>query len=188
MVSEMSSAEIGGKLQENPMLRPGIEKVVVNVSVGKSGEPLERAMTILEELTGQRPCVRRAKKTIREFGIRKREPIACLVTLRGEKAQEFLKRTLQTADNRISKRSFDRHGNFSFGIKEHIDISGTRYSPELGIIGMDISVTLGRPGYRVKLRRRAKSRIGFGHLLTADEAMSFMKEEFGAEVIEERAR
>ena len=182
-VSEMSSGEIGEKSQENIMLKPRIEKVVVNVSVGRSGEPLERAMTVLEELTGQRPCVRRAKKTIREFGIRKREPIACLVTLREEKAQDFLKRTLQTVDNRIPKRSFDRHGNFSFGMKEHIDISGTRYSPELGIIGMDISVILNRPGYRVKRRHRAKSKIGSDHLLTPDEAISFLKEEFGAEVI-----
>ena len=181
-VSEMSSGETGEKSEENPMLRPRIEKVVVNVSVGKSGEPLEKAMTIIEELTGQKPCVRRAKKTIREFGIRKKEPIACLVTLRGEKAQDFLKRTLQTIDNRISRGSFDRHGNFSFGMKEHIDISGTRYSPELGIIGMDISVTLNRLGYRVKRRHRAKSRIGSDHLLTPDEAISFLKEEFGAQV------
>jgi len=165
------------------MLRPKIEKVVVNVSVGKSGEPLEKAMTILGELTGQKPCVRKAKKTIRDFGIRKNEPIACLVTLRGEKARGLLKRTLQTVDNRISEKAFDRHGNFSFGIHEHIDITGTRYSPELGIIGMDISVTLNRPGYRVKRRHQAKSRIGSDHLLTPDEAISFLKKEFGAEVV-----
>ena len=179
----MASGEIGEKPQENPMLRLRIEKVVVNVSVGQSGGPLEKAMTVIEELTGQKPCTRRAKKTIREFGIRKGEPMACLVTLRGEKAHDFLKRTLVTVDNKISKRSFDKQGNFSFGIKEHIDISGTRYSPELGIIGMDISVTLNRPGYRVKRRHKAKSRVGADHLLTPDEAISFLKEEFGTEAI-----
>lgn len=179
----MSAEEISGEDKENTMLKPRIEKVVVNASVGKSGEPLERAMKIIEELTGQTPCVRRAKKTIREFGIRKKEPIACLVTLRGEKAHEFLRRTLETVDNRISQRSFDRHGNFAFGIKEHIDITGTRYSPELGIIGMDISVTLDRPGYRVKRRRRARSKIGSAHLLTSDEAISFVEEKLGVEVI-----
>jgi len=178
----VSSADIAKRWQENPMLKPKIEKVVVNVSVGRSGEPLERAMSILKELTGQKPCVRRAKKTIRDFGIRKKEPIACLVTLRGEKAREFLRKTLQAVDNKISRRSFDNLGNFSFGIKEHIDISGTKYSPELGIIGMDISVALGRPGYKVKRRRRAKSKIGSKHLLTPDEAVSFIKDEFGVEV------
>jgi large subunit ribosomal protein L5 len=178
----VSQGEVAEKRRENPMLKPKIEKVVVNVSVGKSGEPLERAMTILQELTGQRPCVRRAKKTIRDFGIRKKEPIACLVTLRKEKAQSFLRKAFQAVDNKISKRSFDKYGNFSFGIGEHIDIPGTKYSPELGIIGMDISVALDRLGYRVKRRRRAKAQIGSGHLLTSNEAISFINDEFSVEV------
>ncbi|MEM1998147.1 MAG: 50S ribosomal protein L5 [Candidatus Bathyarchaeia archaeon] len=174
------------KWQENPMLKPRIEKVVVNCCVGKSGEPLEKAMKLLEELTGQKPCFRRAKKTIRDFGIRRKEPIACLVTLRGEKAVEFLKRVLEAVDNRIPVSSFDNFGNFAFGISEHIDIPGTKYSPELGIIGMDICVSLCRPGYRVKYRRRARSKVGAKHRVTAEEAMAFMKEEFGVELTEEK--
>ena len=178
----MSEEEIRKKWNENPMLKPRIEKVTVNISVGKSGEPLEKAATILKQLTGQQPCKRKAKKTIRDFGIRKGEPIACLVTLRGEKAREFLKKTFRAVDNKLPKDSFDRYGNFSFGIEEHIEIPGTKYVPELGIYGMDVSVALGRPGYRVKRRRRAKSRIGSGHLLTAEEAMLFIKDEFEVEV------
>lgn len=178
----MSEEETYEKWQKNPMLKPRIEKVTVNVSVGKSGEPLERGMKILEELTGQKPCTRRAKKTIRDFGIRKGEPIACLVTLRKERAEQFLERALQAVESRISKSSFDQQGNFSFGIEEHIDLPGTKYVPELGIIGMDISVTMGRPGYRVKRRRRAKSEIGSKHLLTAEESMLFLKERFGVEI------
>jgi len=173
------------KFKENPTRNPKIDKVVVNVSVGKSGDPLEKAMKILEELTRQKPCVRRAKKTIRDFGIRKNEPTACLVTLRGGRAKEFLGRALQAVDNKVPRTSFDKHGNFSFGIKEHIDISGTRYSPELGIIGMDISANLERQGYRVKRRRRAKSGIGSKHLLTANEAESFIGKEFGVEFTQE---
>lgn len=164
------------------MIMPRIEKVTVNMSVGKSGEPLEKAAKILEELTQQRPCKRKAKQTIRDFGIRKGEPIACLVTLRGEKAKDFLKKAFQALDNKLSNRCFDRYGNFSFGIKEHIEIPGTKYVPELGIHGMDVSVTLGRPGYRVKRRRHAKSKIGLDHLLTRDEATLFIKEEFGVEI------
>jgi len=178
----MSSEVINAKWQENLMLKPRIEKIVVNVSVGKSGEPLDKAMKILEELTGQKPCVRKAKKTVRDFGIRKKEPISCIVTLRGEKAQVFLKRALQAVDNKISGSSFDEYGNFAFGLKEHIEIPGTKYSPELGIIGMDIAVVLSRPGYRVKLRRVSKSKIGRSHLLTRDEATSFIRDSFGVEV------
>jgi len=112
----------------------------------------------------------------------KKEPIACVVTLRGEKAREFLSRAFQAVDNRISKSSLDRYGNFSFGIKEHIDIPGTKYSPELGIIGMDVSVVLERPGFRVKRRRRSRSKVGSEHLLSPDEVISFIKEEFNVEV------
>jgi len=177
------STEIDEKKRyDNPMLKPRIEKVVINCSVGRSGEPLERAMKILEELTGQKPCVRRAKKTIRDFGIRRKEPMACVVTLRGEKARSFLSRALQAVDNRISKSSFDEYGNFSFGIKEHIEIPGTKYSPDLGIIGMDVAVVMERPGYRVKRRRRSKSKVGSEHLLSPDEVISFIKEEFNVEI------
>jgi len=178
----MSQEEIYQKWQKNPMLQPKIEKVTVHVSVGKSGEPLEKAMKILEELTEQKPCARKARKTIRDFGIRKGEPIACLVTLRKERAEEFLKRAFPAVGNRVSKSSFDHVGNFSFGIKEHIDIPRTKYVPELGIVGMDIIVTMERPGYRVKRRRCPKSRIGSNHLLTPDESMLFVRENFGVEI------
>jgi large subunit ribosomal protein L5 len=178
----LSEEEILRKWDENPMLKPRIEKVVVNISVGRSGEPLEKAAKVLEELTGQRPCKRKAKQTIRDFGIRRGEPIACLVTLRGEKANNFLKRALQAVDNKLSRNCFDHYGNFSFGIREHIEIPGTRYVPELGIYGMDVSVTLGRPGYRVKRRHRARSKIGSSHLLTRHEAAMFIKDEFGVEI------
>ena len=172
-----------GEWAENPMLKPRIEKVTVNMSVGQSGKPLEQAATILQQLTDQKPSRRQAKKTVREFGIRKGESIACLVTLRNKKAEEFLRKALQAVENKLSKYCFDRQGNFSFGIKEHIDIPGTKYVPELGIHGMDISVSLGRAGYRVKRRHRVKSRIGKDHLLTADEAVLFIKDEFDVEII-----
>jgi len=180
----MSEEKIKEEKYANPMLKPRIEKVTVNISVGKSGAPLENAAKILEELTGQRPCKRKAKKTIRDFGIRKGEPIACLVTLRGERANSFLEGVFKAIDNKLSRKSFDNQGNFSFGIKEHIEIPGTKYKPELGIYGMDISVTLGRLGYRVKRRRRVKSKVGLRHLLTREEAMSFVRGEFGVEIAE----
>ena len=167
----------------NPMLKPVIEKVTVNMSVGKSGAPLEQAVTIVKQLTNQKPSKRKAKKTIREFGIRKGESIACLVTLRDENAKKFLRKAFYAVDKKLSKYCFDRQGNFSFGIKEHIDIPGTKYVPELGIHGMDVSVSLGRAGYRVKRRHRVKSKIGKNHLLKAEEAILFIKDEFDVEIL-----
>ena len=178
----MSSGEASQKASVNPMLKPRIEKVVVNMAVGKSGEPLDRAAKVLEQLTGQKPGKRKARISVRDFGIRKGEPIACMVTLRDEKALMFLKRALQAVENKLSKDHFDMFGNFSFGIKEHIDIPGTKYMPELGIHGMDVIVALSRPGHRVSRRHRAKTVVGLKHRLTPDQGAAFIRDEFGIEV------
>jgi large subunit ribosomal protein L5 len=182
---ELVAEELAVTAPANPMFRPRIEKVTVNISVGKSGEALEKAIKVLEQLTGQKPCPRKAKKTIRDFGIRKGEPIACMVTLRGVRAINFLKRAFEAIGNRISESKFDFLGNFSFGIKEHIEIPGTKYVPELGIFGMNVMVTLRRPGNRVALRHRTRSKIGFRHRLTKNEAMQFVKEALGVEIVQE---
>jgi large subunit ribosomal protein L5 len=179
----LSEDEIQRSRKENPMLKPKIEKVVVNISVGKSGEPVEKASKVLKDLTGQNPCKRKAKQTIREFGIRKGEPIACIVTLRKQKATDFLKKVLPVVENKISENCFDKYGNFSFGIKEHIEIPGVKYEPEIGIFGMNVCVSLSRPGYRVKKRRREKAKIGSKHMLTLEEAIVFVKDGFGVEII-----
>jgi len=167
----------------NPMLKPRIAKVTVNVCPGRSGEPLEKAMKILESLTGVKPCMCKAKRTIRDFGIHKGEPIAAKVTLRGAKAMEFLQKALDAVNRRIPASSFDEYGNFSFGIKSHLDLPGTRYDPELGIIGMDVCVTVERPGYRVARRKWKRSKIGKRHRLTKEEAIAFVKESLGVEVV-----
>ncbi len=168
--------------EANPMKDLRIGKVVVNISTGESGEPLRRVMTILETITGQRPCQRRAKQTIRTFGLRKNEPMACMVTLRGERAEEFLAKALQAVRNSLNPRSFDRSGNFAFGIREHIDIPGTRYDPSLGITGMDVMVTVERPGFRVSRRKRVRSRVGSSHRVTPGESRRFIAEKFGVEM------
>jgi len=90
---------------------------------------------------------------------------------------------LPVVDNKISKKCFDKHGNFSFGIKEHIEIRGVRYEPEIGIFGMDVCVSLNRPGYRVKKRRREKAKIGSKHILTPEEALVFIKDSLSVEIV-----
>lgn len=180
----MAENQIYEKWEKEPMCKPRIEKVVVNISVGKSGEQLEKASKVLKDITGQTPCKRKAKKTIRDFGIRKGEPIACIVTLRKQKAIEFLKKILPVVDNKISKRNFDNYGNFAFGIKEHIEIAGVKYDPEIGIFGMDICVSMSRPGYRVEERRRKEAKIGTKHVLTSEESMTFIKDLLGVEIVD----
>lgn len=168
---------------ENPMRQLRIGKVTVNMAVGRSGERLAKAAKVLEELTGQKPSFRTAKRTIKDFGIRKGESIACVVTLRGQRAMDFLKRALTAVDYKVKASSFDEYGNFAFGVKEHISLPDAKYDPDLGIFGFDVCVSIERPGYRVARRRRKRSTIGADHRVTKDEAINFVKEALGITIV-----
>src|SRR5512136_19728 len=143
----------------NVMLEPCIDKVVVHVGVGESGQRLVNAETILKTITHQSPVRSIAKKTLPTFAIKKREPIGAKLTLRGKAAEDFLAIALKAAGNTLKKSQFDQQGNFSFGIEEHTDFPGMRYDPEIGIFGMDINVALKRAGYRIAKRHVAKRKL-----------------------------
>ena len=166
----------------NPMRRIEIEKVTLNIGVGEGGEKLAKAERLLAKLTGEKPVRTSAKRTVREWGIRKDEPIGCKVTLRGEKAEQILRRLFEAVDKRLNRRAFDGNGNFSFGIKEHIDIPGVEYDPEIGILGLDVCVTLKRPGYRIKYRRRQPRKIPSKHGIGVEEAVNFVMDHLGVQV------
>jgi len=168
---------------DHPMRRVFIGKVVVNMAVGESGERLAKAAALLEKLTGQKPSLRRAKRTIKEFGIKKGENIACIVTLRGQKAIDFLKKALEAVNYTIKESSIDKHGNFAFGVEEHILLPGVKYDPEVGIYGFDVIVALERPGFRVARRRRKRSKIPPKQRVTKEEAKRFIEEVLGAKVV-----
>jgi large subunit ribosomal protein L5 len=171
-----------------PMREPFVAKVVVDMCTG-GGEALGRATTILEELSGQAPTQSRARQTVRDFGIRRREPIAVRVTLRHKKAEEFLIKALKAKEDVLLIKNWDLDGNFAFGIAEHIDIPDVKYDPQLGIQGMNITVCVERPGFRVKRRRRRKTKVPYRHRLTPEESMVFVKNKFGIEILEkERER
>jgi large subunit ribosomal protein L5 len=164
------------------MKRIEVHKVVINIGVGRSGEPIDKAKNALLELTNQQPAVRGARKSVRDFGIHKGEPIGVVVTLRHEPAIEFLKRVVAAKNNVLKASSFDNYGNISIGIHEHIDIPGTKYNPEIGIFGMDVNIVLNRPGYRIAKKSRKSAKIGKMHRINREEAIEFFKQKYGVEV------
>lgn len=177
------TSEIQKDWDSNPFRKPKIEKLTINIAVGEAGEELNKASRILELLTNKKPVILKAKKSVKDFNLRKGQSIAVKVTLRGESAITFLKRVLFVSDNRILRSSFDNFGNFSIGVDEHIKLPNVKYIPELGITGFNVSVRIVRPGYRIKTRRKQRSKIPKKHYISKFEAIHFM-EKTGAEIVE----
>lgn len=169
----------------NPMREIAIEKVTLNIGIGSPGEKLDDAMLLLENLTGCKSIKTVSTKRIPTWGIRKGLPIACKVTLRGNKANEFLGKLLQAVDNNLQESKFDKYGNFSFGIKEYIDIPGAKYDVNVGIIGLEVAVTLKRCGFRIKNRVVGRTKIPLRHKITKEEGIEFVKNKFNVGVGDE---
>ena len=169
----------------NPMNEVVIAKATVSIGVGESGEKLSRAINLLETMFDQKPVKTFSKVTNPEFGIRKHQPIACKVTLRGEKADKAIKMVLDGIGNHLLPKQFDAQGNLSFGIAEHIDIPGLRYNPDIGIFGMNVSVTFEKPGYRIKKRRIQQKNVPQRHRISKEETIKYMEENFHVDFNEE---
>lgn len=157
-----------------------IEKVTVNIGCGTKF-PTEMAKKLLESLTGRTAVITRGKKRS-TFNVPKGKPIGAKVTVRKD-CEGLLRRLLDALDFKLPAGSFDSTGNFSFGVKEYIHVPGLAYDPKMPMFGMDVAVTLARPGYAVKARK-IPSKIGKRHAITKSEAMAFVKERLGVRLVE----
>jgi large subunit ribosomal protein L5 len=166
----------------HPMREPRIEKVVVHMGVGEGGQELVDGEEILEEITGQQAVRTRAQETVGEFNIRQGDPIGAKVTLRDEDAEEFLETALPLVE--LAQSQFDDTGNFSFGVEEHTEFPSQEYDPTIGIYGLDVTVNLVRPGYRVAKRDKASRAIPSNHRLDPEDAAAFVESIFDVEVSE----
>ena len=134
---------------ENPMMIPKIEKIVVNVGQGEAVQNiklLEGAVTDITQITGQKPVIRRAKKSIATFKLRAGMPIGCCVTLRGSRMWEFLDRLINVSIPRIrdfrgySPKAFDGRGNYTVGIKEQIIFPEIDYDKVDRVRGLGVTI------------------------------------------------
>lgn len=134
---------------KNPMEVPKIEKIVINMGVGEArdnAKVLENAVSDMQMISGQKPVITRAKKSVAAFKLREGMPIGCKVTLRGEKMYEFLDRLVNLALPRVrdfrgvSSTAFDGRGNYALGIKEQLIFPEVEYDKIDKVRGMDVII------------------------------------------------
>jgi large subunit ribosomal protein L5 len=151
---ERYTSEIRAQLREefnyrNDLEVPKVEKIVVNIGVGEAianNRALDAAIGDLTTITGQKPVVTRAKKSVAAFRLRQGMPIGTMVTLRGDRMYEFLDRLLNTALPRVrdfrgvSSKSFDGRGNYSLGLREQLIFPEIEYDKVDKARGMEVSI------------------------------------------------
>jgi large subunit ribosomal protein L5 len=166
----------------NPMQDLRIQKIVVHMGVGESGEKLSKAEEMLTKITDQKPVKAIAKKTQPAFGTRKGSPIGCKVTLRSDAAEAFFETSISIIERQLALTQFDNQGNFSFGIEEHTDFPGMSYDPSIGIFGMDVNVVLEKRGARIARRKVDMRKLPQKQRVKREEAIRFLQERYKVEV------
>ncbi|MCK4647705.1 50S ribosomal protein L5 [Candidatus Pacearchaeota archaeon] len=163
--------------KQNPMREVKIEKIVL--SIGGTGEDLEKGVKLLKILTGRKPAKKKSHKRIPSLGVRPKLEVGAMVTIR-QNIKEFLSKMLTTIDNRLTKKQISEN-NFSFGIKEYIEIPGVEYQRDIGIIGFDVTVVFKRTGKRVKLKKTKRGKIPKRQAISREEIIKFMEDNFQTE-------
>ena len=168
-------------MKDNKMRKIKVEKVVL--SVGATGENLEKGVLLLKLLTGRKPLKTKARKRIPTLNIRPGLEIGAVVTIRKE-WEEILKKMLVAEDNILKKKQISEN-NFSFGVKEYIEIPGVEYQREIGTMGLNVTVVFKRAGRRVRLKKIKRGKVSKRQVISKEEIIEFMKNKFETEFKEE---
>lgn len=169
----------------NSMRKIKVEKVTLNIGAGKDQSRLEKGLMLLNTIAETTPIKTVTNKRIQEWGLRPGLPIGCKITLRKEKAAKLMPRLFDAVDNKLSSRQFDNNGNISFGIHEYIEIPGVKYNPKIGIMGLEVCITLERPGFRIKRRRIMSRKVPSRHRISKQDAIKFVADNFNIKVEDE---
>ncbi len=164
-------------MTENPTRQIRIDKVVL--SVGGTAEELEKGVKLLNLITGKTPAKMKSHKRIPAFGVRPKLEVGAVVTIR-ENLNEVVKRMLTAIDNKLRKKQVSKN-NFSFGIKEYIEIPEMEYQRDIGVRGLDVTIVFKRAGRRVRIRKIKPGKIPERQNIPKEEIIKFMEENFQTE-------
>ncbi len=165
-----------------PMRAIRVDKVVINIGTGASDEHAASAKKLIELVSKAKPTYALSRKRIPTFKIAKGTKIGAFVTVRGPQAKELAKKLFGAVDNKV-KLSSITNNTVNFGIHEYIDISGVKYDPSIGMLGMNVNVSFSRPGLRTELKKRSAGKVKRSHrTISRDELVGYLSKEFNVEV------
>ena len=159
----------------NMMRTIKIEKVVL--SAGGVEDNLKKAKKLIELISGTKSQIVESQKRIPAFNVRPGLEVGVCTTVRGKQAIELLKRLLGAVDNKLKRKSVASN-HFSFGIKEYIEIPGMEYQRDIGVRGLNVTITFARAGLRVQRKKIKVGRVPKRQHVSADEIMKFMEGQF----------
>jgi|SRR3989344_4037924 len=167
------------KDNENVMRKIRVDKVVLSIST--TGDNLEKGVKLLKFLTGKNPAKMKSTKRIPDWGVRPNLEVGTVVTIR-KGASDLLKRILSAVENTLRKKQMSENC-FTFGLKEYIEIPGVEYQRDIGIMGFDVTVVFKRSGRRVGLRKIGRGKIPKKQIISKEEIIKFMEENFNVNFI-----
>jgi ribosomal protein L5 len=159
------------KVNDNPMRNLKLEKVVLNC--GATAEKLEKSVKLLKLLTDRKIKEIVSQKRIPTFGVRPGLKTGCMVTLRGPEKEALLKRLFGAVGNKIKHKKIVAN-QFSFGIKEYLEIPDMEYQRDIGIIGLDVTAVFKRNGKRVAFKKIKQGRVPKKQDVTPEEIIDYL--------------
>jgi large subunit ribosomal protein L5 len=160
---------------ENPMRKFYLEKIIL--SCGAKDKELDKAQKLLQYISGKKATRNITQKRIPDFDVRPGLEVGTSVTLRGEEAVSLLKKLLASVDNKLQKSQVTSN-SLSFGIHEYIEIPGVEYQREIGIRGLNVTISFARPGFRTKRKKIKYSKLPKKQNITEEEIINYMGDNF----------
>jgi len=176
--------EIKKNKAENKMREARLVKMVL--SVAGTGEKLERGERLLKMLSGMNPQKLKSKKRIPSLGVRPGLETGCKVTIR-KNIPVLLKRLLAAIDNEIKEKQIENN-HFSFGIHEYIEIPGTEYQRDIGILGLNVTLDFERKGKRVERKKIKQGHIPRKQQVTQEEIIEYMTRNFQTKIEKKKSK
>lgn len=161
-------------MKDNKSREIKIEKVVLGI--GGTGDDLEKGIKLLGMITERKIARMKTRRRIPSLGVRPNLEVGAMVTIRKD-CEKLLRRLLSAVDNTLKRKQISEN-NFSFGIKEYIEIPGIEYQRDIGIIGFDVTVVFKRAGKRVGLKKIKRGKIPARQRITGEEIIKFMETKF----------